>query len=150
MHANRTRGFGVRGHRKKGMKGGTGLTTGKFKHHWTKHLQMKALGFPGPDGDKWRIGRKGFKRPQNIRRIYAVRPINLKDVEFNLDKWVAAEQVTKKGDTYIVDLGALKLNKLIGLCHITKKMEISVAKASKGAAEKLKAAKGKLILTEDA
>ena len=150
MHANRTRGYGVRGHRKKGMKGGTGLTTGKFKHHWTKHLQMKALGFPGPDGDKWRIGKTGFIRPQKIRRIYEVRPINLKVVDLQIDSWVEAGKAEKAGKLYKVDLKALNFNKLLGKGEITKQIEITVKKASGGAIEKVKAAKGKVILTEEA
>ena len=87
MQANRTRGYGTIGaHRAKGVKGGTGLTTGKFKHKWTYYLKMRAEGFPGPDGDKWRIGKKGFKRPQKMLRIYAVNSINIKEVELNLIK----------------------------------------------------------------
>ena len=151
MHANRTRGYGTIGaHRAKGVKGGTGLTTGKFKHKWSYYMMMKAKGFPGPDGDKWRIGSKGFIRPQNIRRIYEVRPINIKDVEINLDTWVAAEKAEKKGETYIVDLGAMRFNKLIGKGTVTKKMEITVAKASKGAVSKMTEAKCKLTLTAKA
>jgi large subunit ribosomal protein L15 len=147
MHANRTRGYGTIGaHRAKGVKGGTGLTTGKFKHKWTYYLKMRAEGFPGPDGDKWRIGFTGFKRPQKMLRIYAVNAINIKDVELNLDKWLEDGKVEKKGTTYIVDLKSLHYNKLIGTGNVTKPMEITVEKASKKAIEKLKAAKVKLTL----
>ena len=148
MHANRTRGYGTIGaHRAKGVKGGTGLTTGKFKHKWTYYLKMRAEGFPGPDGDKWRIGFTGFKRPQKMLRIYAVNAINIKEVELNLDQWLEAGKVEKKGTTYIVDLNSLNYNKLIGSGMVTKPMEITVKKASKKAVEKLKAAKVKLTLT---
>ena len=151
MQANRTRGYGTIGaHRAKGVKGGTGLTTGKFKHKWTYYLKMRAEGFPGPDGDKWRIGKKGFIRPQNLRRINAVHAINIKDVEINLEKWVKAGKIEKNGASYIVDLNALKYNKLIGKGKVTKTMEITVAKASAGAIEKLKKAKCKLTLTATA
>jgi len=149
MHANRTRGYGTRGHRKKGMKGGTGLTTGKFKYHWSKHLQMKALGFPGPDGDKWRIGKTGFTRPQNLRRIYAVRPINLKDVDQQIDSWVESGKAEKAGKLYKVDLKSLNFNKLLGKGAITKQIEITVKKASGLAIKKVKAAKGKVVLTKE-
>ncbi len=147
MHGNRTRGYGTIGaHRAKGVKGGTGLTTGKFKHKWTYYLKMRAEGFPGPDGDKWRIGFTGFKRPQKMLRIYAVHAINIKDVELNLDQWLEDGKVEKKGTTYIVDLKSLHYNKLLGTGSVTKPMEITVEKASKKAIEKLKAAKVKLTL----
>ena len=151
MMANRTRGYGPIGaHRAKGVKGGTGLTTGKFKHKWTYYLKMRAEGFPGPDGDKWRIGKKGFIRPQNLRRINEVHAINIKDVEINLEKWIKSGKIEKNGASYIVDLNALKYNKLIGKGKVTKTMEITVAKASAGAIEKLKKAKCKLKLTATA
>ena len=86
---NRTQGYGTIGaHRKKGKRGGTGLTTGKFKHKWSYYTMMRAKGFPGPDGDKWRIGKTGFIRPQNIRRIQNINALNIRDVEFNIDRWV--------------------------------------------------------------
>ncbi len=148
MHANRTRGYGTIGaHRAKGVKGGTGLTTGKFKHKWSYYQKMKSLGFPGPDGDKWRIGKKGFTRPQNLRRIQAVYPINIRDLESKIDAWVEEGKVEKTAQSYVIDLGSLKYNKLIGKGKVTKKMDITVAKASKGAVEKLKEAKCKLTLT---
>ena len=148
MQANRTRGYGPIGaHRAKGVKGGTGLTTGKFKHKWTYYLKMRAEGFPGPDGDKWRIGKKGFKRPQKMRRIYAVNAINIKNVELNLAEWLEAGKIEKQGTKYIIDLKTLHYNKLLGSGNVTKPMEITVEKASKKAIEKLKAAKVKLTLT---
>src|SRR6056297_58160 len=85
----RTFGTGKLGTRRaKGQKGGTGKTTGKTKHHWSKYLEMKKKGFPGPDGDKWRLGKHGFKRPQKVRRLNQVEAINIKDVEVNLDEWL--------------------------------------------------------------
>ncbi|QEE15344.1 uL15m family ribosomal protein [Promethearchaeum syntrophicum] len=148
MQANRTRGYGTIGaHRAKGVRGGTGLTTGKFKHKWTYYLKMRAEGFPGPDGDKWRIGYTGFKRPQKMLRIYAVNAINIKEVELNLDQWLEDGKVEKKGTKYIIDLKSLHYNKLLGSGNVTKPMEITVEKASKKAIEKLKAAKVKLTLT---
>ena len=141
----RQRGYGTIGaHRAKGQKGGTGLTTGKFKHKWTYYMKQKALGFPDP---AWIIGKKGFIRPQNLRRINAVNPINIKDVEIRVDEWVTAEKVEKKGTTYIIDLKSLGFNKLLGSGKITKKMEITVAKATAKAVGKFKEAKCKLTLT---
>ncbi len=144
----RTFGYGKIGtKRAKGQKGGHGLTSGKFKHKWSYYQKMKVLGFPGPDGDKWRIGKKGFKIPQGKARLTKVNAINIKDIEMALPKWLAAEKVTMSGKTYVIDLGQMNYQKLLGKGNVTKKMEITVAKASAGAIEKLKAAKCKLSLT---
>ena len=149
-HGNRTRGYGKIGaHRAKGQRGGTGLTTGKFKHKWSYYQKMKSLGFPGPDGEKWKIGKKGFTRPPDMRRIYAVNPINLKDVDIHIEQWIESGQATKDGNTYKVDLADLEYNKLLGRGKATKKLEITVEKASASAIEKVKEADGEVILTAD-
>ncbi|MHA1521447.1 MAG: uL15m family ribosomal protein [Promethearchaeota archaeon] len=151
QHGNRTRGYGTIGaHRAKGVKGGTGLTTGKFKHKWTYYLKMRALGFPGVDGDKWRIGKHGFHVQPQVRRLNQTNAINIKDIEEKLSQWVEAGQVEKKGEKYLVDLGALKYNKLLGKGRVTKNIEITVERATKGAIEKMKEAKADLILTAEA
>ncbi|MHA1521981.1 MAG: uL15m family ribosomal protein [Promethearchaeota archaeon] len=151
QHGNRTRGYGTIGaHRAKGVKGGTGLTTGKFKHKWTFYLKMRALGFPGPDGDKWRIGKHGFKRPPQVLRLHQTHAINIKDVEEKLPQWVDAGTVEKQGEKFLIDLGTLGFNKLLGNGRVTKNMEIKVKRATKGAIQKMKEAKADLILTADA
>lgn len=144
----RTYGSGKIGtNRAKGQTGGHGLTAGKFKYKWSYYQKMKVLGFPGPDGDKWRIGKKGFQIPVAKKRIYKVNAINIKDVEMKLDLWVAEEKATMSGKTYVVDLAQVGYNKLLGKGMVTKKMEITVDTASAGAIEKMNAAKCKLNLT---
>ncbi|MHA1776281.1 MAG: hypothetical protein DRO88_09355 [Promethearchaeia archaeon] len=151
QHGNRTRGYGTIGaHRAKGQRGGTGLTTGKFKHKWSYYLKMKKLGFPGPDGEKWKIGKRGFKQPPQVQRLHQVKAINLKDVEEKLPQWVEAGKVEKKGDKYIIDLHALNYNKLLGKGKVTKNLEISVARASESAIAKMKEANAVLKLTAEA
>ena len=146
-HGNRTRGYGKTGaHRAKGQRGGTGLTTGKFKHKWSFYQKMKVLGFPGPDGDKWRIGKKGFIRPPDLRRIYAVNPINIKEIDICVDGWVEEGKAQKNGDKYVVNLQDLDYNKLLGRGDATKPLEITVKKASALAIKKIKAANGKVTL----
>ncbi|MHA1647548.1 MAG: uL15m family ribosomal protein [Promethearchaeota archaeon] len=150
MHGNRTRGYGtIGGHRAKGVRGGTGLTAGKFKYKWSYYMKMKKLGFPGPDGDKWRIGHKGFIRPPEMLRIGKITPINIKDLEINLDDWVNTGKIKQEGNKYIIDLNALKFNKLLGKGKATKEMDITVRRASGRAIEKIKAAKGSITLTEE-
>lgn len=148
QHGNRTRGYGKIGaHRAKGQRGGTGLTTGKFKHKWTYYLKMKKLGFPGPDGEKWKIGKKGFQIPPQVKRLNQTNAINIKDVENKIEQWVEAGKAEKKGDKYIVDLAKLSFNKLLGKGKVTKNLSITVERASTRAIEKLKEAKADLTLT---
>ena len=107
---------------------------------------MKTLGFPGPDGDKWRLGKKGFIRPPDMRRIYAVNSINIKTIDILIDKWVEEGKATKTGDTYKINLADLSYNKLLGRGDATKKLEITVEKASASAVSKIEAANGQVIL----
>ncbi|WP_457558085.1 uL15m family ribosomal protein [Candidatus Harpocratesius sp.] len=148
QQGNRTRGYGTIGaHRAKGQRGGSGLTTGKFKHKWSLYLKMKKLGFPGPDGEKWKIGKKGFKQPPQVQRLNQTRAINLKDIEEKLPTWLEAGKIEQKGGKYIINLGALNYNKLLGKGKVTKNLEISVERASALAVEKMKEAKAVLKLT---
>lgn len=127
--------------RKKGQRGGTGLTTGKFKHKWSKAIKMRNLGYPGPEGDEWRIGKHGFKRPQRAVRREVIHAINIKDIELNLDKWLEQGKIQKQRNKYIINLAELGYDKLLGKGKVTKKMEITVDSASEGAIEKLEEAK---------
>ncbi len=151
QHGNRTRGYGTIGaHRAKGQRGGTGLTTGKFKHKWSFYQKMKSLGFPGPDGEKWKIGKKGFIRPPEMRRFSAVNSVNVKDIDSYIEKWVQDGKANKEGDLYKVNLADLSFNKLLGRGRATKKLEITVEKASSSAIAKIEEANGKVILTTKA
>lgn len=143
--AQRTHGYGrIGAHRGSGRRGGVGLTTGKFKHKWSYTMKQKALGWPDP---RWMIGKHGFKRPQNIQRIESVNTINVKDLDVNIEKLVEQGKATKAGkDKYTIDLAGLNIQKLLGSGAISKKIEITVAKASPRAVEKVKKAGGKVTL----
>ena len=145
----RTFGTGKLGTRRaKGQKGGTGLTTGKTKHHFSKYIKLRKQGFPGELGEKYRLGKHGFKRPLKIQRKEAVEAINIKDVEENLDSWVESGEIQKKKNTYVLDLTKLGYDKLLGRGRVTKELDVTVKNASKGAIEKFEEAKCTLNLTE--
>ena len=79
MRGTRTHGYGRVGqHRKTGQRAGRGKTTQWKKSMYSYYLKQKELGFPDPD---WDLRKKGFKRPQDIKRIYHVNTINVKDLE---------------------------------------------------------------------
>ena len=91
FRGSRNHGWGrVSGHHKTGQKGGHGLTSGKFKHKWTMYLNQKAMGFPERQkgfpkyGNPWFIGKKGFKRPQEVSRREAYEAMNLYELDQKL------------------------------------------------------------------
>jgi len=147
---SRTHGYGrVAGHRKKGQKGGHGLTTGWIKHMKTYYMKQKALGFPSDKYGKnvispWVHGKHGFKRPLKIRRIYEVNGINIRNLDALIDKWVEKNLAEKRGNDYSIDLSKLGYNKLLGSGNTSKKIKIIVERASLKAVEKIQKAGGSI------
>jgi len=79
MRGTRTCGYGRVGqHRKTGQRAGRGKTTQWKKSKKTLYLKQKELGFPDPD---WKMGKTGFKRPQDINRINKTNTLNVKDLD---------------------------------------------------------------------
>ncbi len=144
FRGNHTAGWGrTQRHRKKGKRAGRGVTTGRFKSNKSYFLKQKKLGFPEPE---WKIGKNGFKRPQDMVRIYNTNAMNLKDLDYKLDNLVQEKKASKTGTTYMINLKDLNVQKLLGRGEIKKKVNITVDKASENAVEKVKAAGGKVTL----
>ena len=139
LRGTRTCGYGRVGqHRKTGQRAGRGKTTQWKKSKRSFYLKQKELGFPDPD---WIMGKKGFKRPQDMVRLYKVNAINVKDLDYSI------ENIAKKSaDTYNINLNDINIQKLLGRGQINKKINVSVNKASKRAIEKIEAAGGKVTL----
>ena len=145
MRGRRTRGYGKVGqHRKSGQRAGRGKTTQWKKSKKSYYLKQKELGFPDPD---WDMGKKGFKRPQDINRIYQVNTLNVKDLDIKIDSYVLDKKATKSGNSYNINLNEMNIQKLLGNGEINRVINISVNKASKRAIEKIEAAGGKISLT---
>jgi large subunit ribosomal protein L15 len=148
MRGRRTHGYGRVGqHRKTGQRAGRGKTTQWKKSKWSYYLKQKELGFPDPD---WDLGKKGFKRPQDITRIYQVNTINIKDLDNKIDNLVLDKKADKSGNTYSINLNGLNIQKILGRGEINKVINITVNKASKKAIEKVQAAGGKITLISQA
>jgi len=148
MRGVRTRGYGRVGqHRKAGQRGGKGKTTGWKKHMKPTYLKQKELGFPDPD---WDIGKKGFKRPQDIVRIYSVNALNIRDLDNRIENYVQDKKATKSGNTYTINLEDLNIQKILGRGEIKKKVNLTVRKASKNAITKIEAAGGKITVLSEA
>jgi large subunit ribosomal protein L15 len=140
----RTVGYGRVGqHRKTGQRVGRGTTTQLKKSMKSYYLKQKKLGFPDP---AWRLGKKGFKRPQDINRIYKVNTVNVKDLDIKLDKFTEQDKASKSGNTYNINLDDLNIQKILGRGVINKKVNVSVKKASERAIQKIEAAGGKVNL----
>ena len=144
----RTVGYGRVGqHRKTGQRVGRGKTTQLKKTMKSYYLKQKKLGFPDPE---WRLGKTGFKRPQDINRIYNINTLNVKDLDIKLDKLTEQNKATKSGTTYTINLEDLNIQKILGRGDINKKVNVSVKKASERAIEKIEAAGGKVTLLSEA
>ncbi|MFX1364406.1 MAG: uL15m family ribosomal protein [Promethearchaeota archaeon] len=148
MRGRRTHGYGRVGqHRKTGQRAGRGKTTQWKKSKKSYYLKQKELGFPDPD---WDIGKKGFKRPQDILRIYKVNTINVKDLDQKIDNLVLDNKATKSGSTYSINMNEINIQKLLGKGEIHKAINITVNKASQKAIEKIEDAGGKITLLSQA
>ncbi|MHA1459544.1 MAG: uL15m family ribosomal protein [Promethearchaeota archaeon] len=144
MRGTRTVGYGRVGqHRKAGQRAGKGKTTGWKKSKKSYYLKQKELGFPDPD---WDFGKKGFKRPQDIRRIYNVNTLNIKDLDVTIEDLTLKNIATKTGTTYSINMKDLNVQKILGRGEVNNKINVTVDKASKRAIEKIESAGGKVTL----
>ena len=148
MRGRRTHGYGRVGqHRKTGQRAGRGKTTQWKKSKKSYYLKQKELGFPDPD---WDLGKKGFKRPQDITRIYQVNTINIKDLDKRIDNFVIDKKAIKSGNSYSINLNEINIQKILGRGEINKTINITVNKASKKAIEKIEKAGGKVSILSQA
>ncbi len=144
MRGTRTHGYGRVGqHRKAGQRAGKGKTTQWKKSKKSYYLKQKELGFPDPD---WDFGKKGFKRPQDINRIYQVNALNVKDLDSKIEEFTKNNIASKSGNTYTINMKDLNIQKILGRGEINNKINITVDKASKRAIEKIESAGGKVTL----
>jgi len=144
----RTVGYGRVGqHRKTGQRAGKGKTTQWKKSKKSYYLKQKELGFPDPD---WDIGKRGFKRPQDMVRLSTLNTINIKDLDLKIEELVQKNKASKSGSTYTINLKDLNIQKVLGRGEINKKINIMVKKASRRTIEKIEAAGGKITLLSEA
>jgi large subunit ribosomal protein L15 len=134
-------------HRNKGQRGGVGMYVAKGRQHRTKVYLERKKGFPDP---RWMIGHRGFHLPPTLVRLKAYNPINIKDVESQIESWVTQGKAEKRGETYVIDLEAVDYQKLLGNGQVTKKLDITVNRASEKAVQKMKDAGCKLTVSEEA
>lgn len=141
QRASRSHGWGVvRDHKGAGMSGGRG-NAGVTQHHWIQTVKLeKATG-------KKIIGKYGFKRPQQYLQKYNT--INVSHLNESVDSLVNNEKATLKGKTYTINLEDIGISKLLAQGNVTKKLNITVSKATDRAVSKIKKAGGKVTLTAE-
>lgn len=111
---------------------GAGSRGGRGKAGTGKRAGQKKAGM------RYQLGRHGFvHQPYGI----PIQTINVGDLTLlKVQKWGK-----KEGDTYVVDLGKLKVGKLLGTGQTTLKLKVIVARHSAQAEEKIKAAGGSIV-----
>jgi large subunit ribosomal protein L15 len=132
-----TYGWGKNKHRNSGSRGGFGNAgTGKKSDNKKTYIWGTKTDY---------FGKHGFVPKGQIVDVSA---INLRDVEQMLPAWLAGKQVSQEAGIFIVDLAKLGYDKLLSSGKVTRKLKITVSSASEGAAEKVKAAGGELVVKQ--
>lgn len=125
----RTHGRGKKSGRGAGIIGGHGQAgLGK-----TKKIHMLKY-------DREHFGHYGFTRPQCM--VEDKNTINVSELSEQVDRFVELGFGSKEGDVYNIDLGAARIDKLLGSGNIAVKVNVTVDEASAKAVEKIEAAGG--------
>ncbi|MDG6220465.1 MAG: uL15 family ribosomal protein [Candidatus Thermoplasmatota archaeon] len=127
FRGRRTHGAGKKGHRGAGKRGGKG-NAGLHKHRYTWTV----------DNDPDHFGRHGFKRPQKVLAREAISTINVRDLDI----------MAKANNLKEVNLAEMGIDKLLGSGKIEKPLKIIVDTASPKAVEKVEAAGGEVVLSD--
>ncbi len=125
-------GRGASHHKGAGNRGGRGRAGSGKRADQKKPIYQKE--------GKHYLGRIGFTSKSSLKIV----AINIKDLQERLDAYVSQGLVTKKAETYNVNLEELGYNKLLGTGVVKQKMNITADYASNGAKEKIEKAGGKL------
>lgn len=134
QRGSHTHGWGAKKkHRGAGSRGGRGLA-GSGKRADQKKPSLWGKRYFGKFGFK----KKGIKKE--------IKPVNLIYIEENLDDLLEKKLIVKENDSYVVDIGKLGYNKLLGSGKITKKFKIMAKYASQKVIEKIKEAGGEVIV----
>jgi len=133
QRGSRTCGWGLV-HRNKGQKGGSGRAGSGKKSKCKKPMFRKE-----------KFGKHGFV----IRGVTPLsHPINMREIEDKLPRWITDGLVQEKDGMLDVQLEQLGYSKLLSEGKVTQKLRIHVSYASKAVKEKVQSAGGELILKQ--
>ena len=134
FRGSRTHGLGTKKGRGSGNRGGYGMAGSG------KRADQKKPGLINLYGNDY-FGKHGFVRQTTVY----YKAINLDLLDKKIDGFVKKGEAENKAGLYTVDLGKLGIGKLLGNGETSRKMKITVERASKSAIEKVKKAGGELI-----
>jgi large subunit ribosomal protein L15 len=135
QRATVTHGWGsMKKHRGAGHRGGRGAAGSGKRGDAKKPSYWKNLR---------RYGKHGFTSHASLRGA----AINVGHLASAVERMVADEMITKKGDVYVVDLDAMGIERLLGTGVVDVKLELTVLSASAKAIEKVEKAGGKVTVT---
>ncbi|MCH8908226.1 MAG: 50S ribosomal protein L15 [Candidatus Heimdallarchaeota archaeon] len=138
QRGGRSHGWGVvRDHKGAGMRGGRG-GAGLTQHKWIQTVILAKLEGRKP------LGRYGFKRPQQFAKKYGT--LNVSHLDQSIDTLVKNGQAKLTGKIYTIDLKELGITKLLAQGDISRKMKVSVDRATDRAVSKIEAAGGSVAL----
>ncbi len=130
MQGSGTHGWGRNKHRNSGQRGGYGNAGSGKKSDSKKPSNWAQDDYFGKHG----FVSKGYPDTDIT--------ISIRDVEDKMPKWIKAKEASNNE----VDLGKLGYTKLLSTGKLTRKIKITIPKASVGAAEKIKTAGGELVV----
>lgn len=129
---NKNRGSGTHGHgsskkrRGAGNRGGRG-NAGLGKK--AKHKKMIAI-----KGGR-HLGEKGFQRPQKMQE--KSNPINLRDIDYQIDAFVEEGYAEKDGDSYVFNAEEAGYTKVLGTGKLNKDIDVKAPDFSDSAKRKI-------------
>ncbi len=124
---NTTQGFGsMKKNRGAGNRGGRGNAGSGKRGDQKAQIYRK---------NKKYFGKHGFKKKGNIESIS---PLNIIDLNQKADSLVSTKKMSVEGDVFVINLGDIGINKLLGKGTPDRKYKITVKYASEKAIEKIK------------
>lgn len=130
---DREQGRGKKKGRGAGLRGGRG-NAGRHKHKRVHYAKL---------GQEFGYTNIGFKIPDEAQNI--VVSVNVSELDDRLALLVEMGEAQKQGDTYVVDLAAMGVDKLLGSGQIRNKVKITVGTATPSAKAKVEEAGGSII-----
>ncbi len=127
---DREMGRGRKKGRGAGLRGGRG-NAGRHKHKRVHYAKL---------GQEFGYTNYGFKIPDEAQKLTV--SVNVEELDARLPLLVEMGEVQKEGDTFVVDLSKMGVDKLLGGGQIRSKVRITVASATPGAKSKVEEAGG--------
>lgn len=130
---DREQGRGKKKGRGAGLRGGRG-NAGRHKHKRVHYAKL---------GQEFGYTNFGFKLPDEAQKT--VISVNVSELDDRLPQLVEMGEAQKQGDTYVIDLAKMGVDKLLGGGQMRSKAKITVATATEQAKAKVTEAGGSIV-----